>query len=129
MGDDGLVEVDAAQALDALRPAKRLEPVGRLAQHRRVEGATTEVVDGNHVVDIDPFSGRILHCRSDWLGHERRILQAGQLDGLAEQVDLELTPACRVRHGDSIWGCPLTRGHVGDDLAQHRSHQTLGGER
>ena len=56
-GEHGFVEVDAAEALDALRLAEDLEAVGGLAQHRGVEGAAAEVVDGDDVAGLDPLVG------------------------------------------------------------------------
>ena len=44
MLEDRLVEVDAAEALDALRLAEDLEPVSRAAYERCVERAAAEVV-------------------------------------------------------------------------------------
>ena len=47
VGEHGLVEVDAAEALDALGLAEDLEAVAGLAQHGGVERAAAEVVDGD----------------------------------------------------------------------------------
>ena len=52
--EDRLVEVDAAELLDAFRFAEQLEPVGRAAQHRRVEGAAAQVVDGDDLAGRRP---------------------------------------------------------------------------
>ena len=48
-GEDRLVEVDAAEPLDALGLAEDLDAAGALAQHRGVERAAAEVVDGDDV--------------------------------------------------------------------------------
>ena len=62
VGEHRLVEVDAAEALDALGSTERLEAVGGLAQHGGVEGAAAEVVDGDDVARLDALAW----TRSGW---------------------------------------------------------------
>ena len=72
MGEHGLVEVDAAEALDALGRADQLEAVAGLAQHGGVERAAAEVVDRDDVAGADPLGRGVVDRRGLGLGDETR---------------------------------------------------------
>ncbi len=86
--EEGLVEVDAPESLQALRLAERLEPVLGLAQDRRVEGAATEVVDRDDAADRYPLLAGVVQRRGLGLGQELDRPDVGLADRLLEQVEL-----------------------------------------
>ena len=78
--EHGLVEVDATEALDALRLAERLEAVAGAPQHGGVERAAAEVVDRDDVAHVDALTGGEVHGGRLRLGDERRASgSAGEL--------------------------------------------------
>jgi hypothetical protein len=55
VGEDGLVEVDPAEALHPLGLAEDLEAVDRLAEDGGVEGPAAEVVDRHDLAGLEPI--------------------------------------------------------------------------
>ena len=90
-----LVEVDAAEALEALGLAERLEAVVGLAQDRRVERATAEVVDGDDRARRHALLARVVERGSLGLRQQRDRADVGLANGLLEQVEL----VCAVARG------------------------------
>ena len=125
-GEERLVEVDAAEALHALGPAELLEPVVGLAQDGRVEGAATEVVDGDHGPGGDAFLAGVVDRRRLGLGQERDVVDVGLADGLLEQVDLVRAVARRVGDDDRIGRAAHLARHARDDRLQQMRDQRLG---
>ena len=96
VGHDGVVEVDAAETLEAGRLAERLEAGLRAPQHGDVEGAAAEVVHGDDLTDRHTSPGGVVHGGGDRLGDEGHVAYAARIGRLAQQVDLELAPVRRV---------------------------------
>ena len=89
VAEHGGVDVDAAQALDALgRPEHREPAVGLLAEHRGVERAAAEVVHGHDRALLDPLLGGVGDGGRLRLGDEVDAGHAGDLGRLLEQVAL-----------------------------------------
>jgi hypothetical protein len=64
------------------------EAVVGAPQHGGVEGAAAEVVDRDDLARVDPLARGVVHGRGFGLGDELRAGQAGELHGLAQQLDL-----------------------------------------
>ena len=73
MLEDGLVEVDAAEVLDAVGGADDREPGVLLLQHAHVEGAAAEVVDRDLVAGGEPGPGGVLGGGGLGLGAGQRV--------------------------------------------------------
>ena len=129
VGEHRFVEVDTAQPLDALRPAEQFETGGHLAQHGRVERAAAEVVHRDGLARLHALARRVLQGGSDRFRDVHGLADAGGLHGLAEEIDLVLTPVGRVGDGDEVGRAALAHTDVGEDLPQHQAEQTVGGER
>ena len=129
MGHDSVVEVDATQPLQPDRLAERLEARGRATEHGGVERATAEVVHGDDLADGHPRTGCVVDGRGDRLGDQRDVAETARIGGLAQQVDLELTPVRRVRqrHGGRRTAVAFADGS--EDISQQRGHEVDGRQR
>ena len=99
---DGGVEVDPAEALDALGRAQDVPPGVGLAQHGGVEGAAAQVVDGDHGPGLDPGLRGVVDGGRLGLGHGDDVVEVGEAGGLAQQVELVGAPVGRVGDGDAV---------------------------
>ncbi len=129
VGQDRLVEVDTTESLDALgRPRQRVPGVGR-GEHRRVEGAATEVVHGHGLTGRDPLHAPVVEGRRLGFRHEDGAGDVRLPNGVAQQVDLERRPRCGV--GDhSLLRCrALALERPLHHVPQHERHECLGGIR
>ena len=127
VGEDRLVEVDAAQALDALRPADDLEAVVvGAAHHGGVERAATQVVDRHDRARLQPALRGVEGGRGDRLGDQQGGVQVDLAHGLREQVQLVVAPVGRVGQRDGARRLALLLAHPVDGPAQHPGHQHLG---
>ena len=102
MGQHGLVEVDAAQALDPLGRAEQLEARIGPAKGGGVERATAQVVDGDDLAGRHPLGRRVVDRRRLGLGEQAGVAQAGGADRLVQQVDLVPAPVGGVGDGDRV---------------------------
>jgi hypothetical protein len=126
VAQDGGVEVDPAQAVDALGVAQDLPADAGAAQDRGVEGAAAQVVDGQHGAGVDPLLGGVVDGGRLGLHHQRHVGQLGQPDGLVEEVLLELAPVGRMGHRHAQRQLTLVVGHLVDHPAQQLGHELLG---
>jgi hypothetical protein len=125
--EDRCVDVDPAQALDALRLPEDLEPGGGLAQYRRVEGAAPEVVHGHHRTGIDALLPRVERRRGLGLGGVGdRLLQPRKADRLAQQVCLVRPPVRRMGHAHGRRRATFAGRDSVDHGPQQAGHQRLG---
>ena len=106
LGEERLVEVDAAEPLHPLRAAELLEPVLGLAQDRGVERPAAEVVDGDDRAGRDPLLLGVVDGRRLGLGQQRHVGEIRLADRLLEQVDLVGAVARRMGHDDRVRGGP-----------------------
>ena len=129
VAEHGLVEVDAAEALDALGRTEDLEAAARGAQDGGVEGAAAEVVDGDGGAVGDPLVGRVVRGGGLRLGDHRDVVQPGHARDLLEQLPLVRAPVRRVGqpHRDRRPALPL--GDLGDHLAELGGHEVARGVR
>ena len=98
-----LVEVDATEALDALRLAERLEPVGGA----RMMAASKVPPPRSYTATTSPTSRRssAAKCTAAASGSvTKRGCRARPLRRLLEQLDLVRTPVGRVRDGHGVRG-------------------------
>ena len=140
---DRLVEVGAAEPLDALGGTDDLQPVPAVAHHRAVEGATAQVVDGQQAVRGHRPGGAVVRGRGHrlgdgeyrralWAGHGVQLgLRAGQAGQVRDGGEL-LTPV-RAPHRGVGQHDPLGRAtlRLGDGIqhgAEQGGHQRGGGE-
>jgi hypothetical protein len=94
-----LVEIDAAQVLDAVGASQQGEPTVVLDPHDRgVEGPAAQVVDGQHGSRLQAALAGVEPGRGDRFGDQVVDLQPHMTDGLSEQVELVLAPVRRMRH-------------------------------
>ena len=127
--ENGLVEVDAAQVLDAHRVAEKLEALVVLAQHGGVEGAASKVVDGDEGPETDAGLAGVGEGGGVGLAEPGGCAEAGGAQRLLEQLELVGTPVGRVGDRGLAGQLPLAVGHPGDDVLDHATHQALGRER
>ncbi|GAA3248465.1 hypothetical protein GCM10017691_58650 [Pseudonocardia petroleophila] len=131
--EDGLVEVDAAQALQALGPPEQAEPGGPgtgprrvgLADDGRVERAAAEVVDGDRGARLDALGRGVVQGGGLGLGEvgDRDALCG---EGPGEQVALVRAPRRGVGDGDPGGGPALALGDAVDDPADQPGGELLG---
>ena len=129
VGEDGLVEVDPAEALHALGAAELLEALLGLAQDRGVERAPAEVVHGDHLAGRDPLLEGVVERGGLGLGDQLDRPDVGLADRLAQEVDLVLAVARRVTDRDGRRLCAHLDGDPADDAAQEVADQRLGAVR
>ena len=108
VAEHGLVEVDAAQPLDALwRPQDLEGHFVHLADDRSVEGAATEVIDRNRAARLDAgLRGVVRGGRSS--GSLRKVTsdRPARASASLEQRLLVRSPTGRMGHGDGVWAEP-----------------------
>ena len=102
-----LVEIDAAEALDAVGGAEHLEAVVVEADHRGIEGAAPEVVDGDGVAGVELPDRRVPAGRRTRFGDQLDRVEPGDLGRRAQDVELEVAPrrgcvSCTVSGGPPI---------------------------
>ena len=124
MGDDGLVEVDAAQTLGAFGRADHLPVVAVVADDRCVEGPATEVVDGNEGAGAD--LGLVGDGRSHRLGHEEHLGQPRLPGRLTEQVEPKRTPRGGVGEGHTLGRAAFDLGDPLEHRRQHAGRERIG---
>ena len=129
VGEHGVVEVDAAEALDALGLAEDVEAVGPLAQDGGVEGAAAEVVHGDDRARLDPLLAGVVRRRRLGLGEEPGDADVGLAGALLEEVELVGAPVGRVGQGDGRRRPALELGDPLDDPAQQLAGEGLGAVR
>jgi hypothetical protein len=112
-----LVEVDSAEAFDALGLAERDEAVLGAPQHRRVERAAAQVVDRDDLARVDALARRVVHRRGFGFGDELRAREPRELHGLTQQLDLVRPPVGGMRDGDMRGRSAVALGDLLDDLA------------
>jgi hypothetical protein len=117
VGDHGVIEVDAAQALQADGLAERLEAGGGAPQHGGVERPAAEVVDGHDVARSDARRGGVVDGCGDGLGDEADVAQVAARRRMTQEIELELAPVRRVGEGDGVRWTALALGDVGQDVA------------
>ncbi len=129
MLEDGFIDVDAPQVLDALRRAQDVEPDLGPAHDRRVECPAAEVVDGHRLSGLHLSDGCVVGRRGLRFRDGRGIGDVRQPDGLLEQVELVGAPVGGVAHRDVLGGLPQLFGDPIDHPPQHVRHQGLGRHR
>ena len=104
VGEHGLVDVDAAEALHALGRAEQLEAGLGLADDRGVERAAAEVVHGDDLAGFDPLLAGVGDGGRLGLGdeHDPLEVEAGEPGGLPEQALLVLAVVGRVGEDDDV---------------------------
>jgi hypothetical protein len=123
VGQDRLVEVDATEALDALRRTQDLQAPGLLAHDGGVEGATTQVVDRDDLAVVQPAGRRVVGGGRRGLRHHQRRLDPGGQRHLVEQLAAERSPVGRMGEHDPVRGAPFGADHLLHDVAQQRAEQ------
>jgi hypothetical protein len=127
VGEDRLVEVDAAEPLDAFGRADDLEAVVVGAAHGGgVEGAAAQVVHGDDRARLQPALRGVERGRGHRLGDQQGGVQVDLADGLGEQIELVVAPVGRVGQRDGPRGLALLLAHPVDGPPQHAGHQHLG---
>ena len=127
--EDGFVDVDPAEVLDAFRCAEDLEAVLGLAQDGGVERAAAEVVDRDRLARLHSLRRRVVDRRRFRLAQDGGLPHLRHADGLTEQVELVGTPVGRMRHGHVVGRATLHLDHVVERPAQHLAHERLGRHR
>ncbi len=125
MAEHRLVEVDAAQPFDALGLAQQLEARSGVRQHGRVEGTASEVVDPNHIAQVDAFPPGVLQGGGLGLGQQQRRLHPCRPQGLHQQLGLEGTPVRRVGDGHTLGHLPFLGGHLCDQESRDLREQRI----
>jgi hypothetical protein len=127
--EHGLVEVDATEALDALRLAGLHEASLGAAQHGRVEGAAAQVVDADHVPDVHPLAGGVVDRSRVGLADEHRRWEARLRHLASQQLAPVGAPVRRVRDDHAIGQATLAGADVVHDVGEERRGELLGGQR
>ena len=117
VGEHGLVEVDAAEPLDAFRAAENVEAVLGGAQNGRIEGAPAEVVDRDQRAQVEAIVAGVVRGGGLGLGEQVDLAQSGQPGDLGEELELVGSPVRRVGQGDRIGSPALTLADGVDDIA------------
>jgi hypothetical protein len=93
-----VVEVRAAELLDALGRAEHRVPVAGAPQHRRVERAAAQVVHADHLAGRHPLGGSEVDRRGLRFGDGPDVGPPGAAEDLVELLPLVRSPVRRVRH-------------------------------
>ncbi len=124
VGEDGVVEVDAAEPFDALGAAEDVDADGRaLAQHGGVEGAAAEVVDGHRVAVAEVPGRGVVGGGRLRLGDHPRLRDARELRDLLEQLAPVGPPVGRVGEDDVRRRGALGLGDLRDGVLEQRGEQ------
>ena len=123
--EHGLVEIDTAQPFDALWLADQLEAGGGGAQHRRVEGASAEVVHRHRLARLETLERRVVDSGGLGFGDVGDIAEVGPPDRLVEQVLLVLAPVGRMSDRDGRRRLALALGDTADDGLEQTGHQCV----
>jgi hypothetical protein len=130
VAEDRLVDVDATEPLDALRPAEHGEDaVVGAAQHGGVEGAAAEVVHREDGARLQPLRRGVVVGGGHRLGQQPGAGDAGAAGRGGQQVELVRPPARRVAHHQPVRRPALATGDGTDRPLQDAAHQQVGGER
>jgi hypothetical protein len=122
--EHGLVEVDAAEPFETLRPADQPEVDVALAHDRGVERAATEVVDRDRGPGAHPLVRGVGHGRRLGLGQERDGEALVRERG-GQQLLLVLSPCRGVGDRDPVGGAALALGDAVDHPADEPRGQVL----
>ena len=130
VGEHGLVDVDAAQALDALGSTQRLEPpVGPAPEDGGVERAAPQVVHRDRSAGGEALGLRVPGRGGHRLGQQPGGGQVHQAQRLAQHVSLELAPVRGVGHGHRRGRATLGLGDRGGDPAEDLGQAPVDGHR
>ncbi len=124
--EDGLVEIDATQAIDALGGTEDLEAGRGLAQHGGIEGAAAEVVDGDDLARFDTGRAGVVDGGRLRLAQRAHVGEPGQANRLRQQIELVGAPVGGMGQRDGVGLPALTVGDGGDHRAQELGHERLG---
>ena len=125
MRHHGLVEVDPAEAFDALGLTHRHESVADTTHDGRVERATAEVVDRDDAAFLDPLARREVHRGRLGLGDEPRAGHPGNGGCLFEELTLVRPPVGWMGDRDRGRRPTLALGDGVDDVPDDGGHQAL----
>ena len=78
MGQHGVVEIDAAEPLEALGRAEELGPVVAVAHDGGVERAATEVEHRHRLAVLETAEVGVVAGGRLWLRHQLDVLDAGE---------------------------------------------------
>jgi hypothetical protein len=126
---DGRVEVDPTQVLDAVGIPDQAEPDPVADQYGRVERATAQVVHGELGALGHPVPGGVGDRRRLGFGAGAGSAQPGQLEHLLQDLVLERAPVGRVGDADVFGRLALLLRRDLDHPAQHLGQQRLRGVR
>ena len=118
VAEHGLVEVHAAEPLDAFRAPQDVKTVLGGPQHGRVEGPPAQVVDRDQRAGVEVIGAGVMRRGSLRLGQHPHLTQPGQRGNLGEQLPLVRPPARRVSQRDRPGPAPLTAADQPGDGAQ-----------
>ena len=123
---DGMVDVDAAQVLQAVRPAD--DPEGTLGalDGGSVERPAAQVVDRHGRARRDPPLGGVEGGGRHRLGDQVVGRHAGPVEGRAQPGQPVVAPRGRVGECQPVWAPALGRGHRVDDPRDDAGHERLG---
>ena len=118
VGEDGVVEVDAAEAFDAFGGAEDVDADGAFAEHGGVEGAAAEVVDGDGVAVGEVAGGGVVGGGGFGFGDHAGVGDAGELGDFFEQFAAVGAPVGGVGEDDVVWWGALDFGDFGDGFGE-----------
>ena len=121
--DHHLVEVDAAESLEAFGRPEDLGTAFVALHDRRVERAAAEVIDRDDVAGREPTEAGVVHGGGYRLGYEGDRADSGQPPGFAQQVELVVTPCRGVGEDDCVRTGAGACGRDRYDVTQQVTHQ------
>jgi hypothetical protein len=123
---DGMIEVDAADPLEALRLPDEGESFGGLAQQRCVERTATEVIHGDDLTDLDPLERGVVDRCGFGLRDERNGTDVGLPRRESQKIHLVVAERCWMAQHDSRRGLAVLLRHLLHDPCEHMGGQRLG---
>jgi hypothetical protein len=123
VGQHRVVEVDAAEAFDALRGAQDVDAGSAFAQDGGVEGAAAEVVHRHDVAVGELAGGGVVRRCGFGLGDHPRLCHAGDLGNLLEQLAPVRPPVGRVGEYDCVRGRAFGLRDPRDGVGQQGGEQ------
>ena len=127
--EHGVVEVEAAEALEALGRAQQLTGAVAAAHDGDVEGAAAEVVDRDGVARVHATEVQVVQRRGFGFAEQRDALDAGNTTRFAQQVELELAPVRGVGQHDGVGPVAVAVGGDVEYVTEQLPHERVGAVR
>ena len=127
--EHGVVEVEAAEALEPLGRAQQLTGAVAAAHDGDVERPAAEVVDRDGVARVHAAEVQIVQCRGFGFAEQCDALDARDATRFAQQIELELAPVGGVGQHDGVRPVAVAVGGDVEHVTEQLTHERVGAVR